>query len=105
MPTRAASFEIKCSACLDAQGKPIGPLPARARVGRIWSRSDIRLERSEDRMSTIVARYRILGVLVFFFLGTLLVGCSGYSEDPGANRSQQQSEQLQNRIKTTQVDR
>jgi pyruvate dehydrogenase E1 component alpha subunit len=27
MPTRAASFEIECTACLDAQGKPIGTLP------------------------------------------------------------------------------
>jgi pyruvate dehydrogenase E1 component alpha subunit len=27
MPTRVASFEIGCTACLDAQGNPIGPLP------------------------------------------------------------------------------
>lgn len=28
MPSRVASFEIECSACLDARGEPIGPLPA-----------------------------------------------------------------------------
>ena len=56
-------------------------------------------------MSTIIARYRILGVLVIFSLASILAGCSGYSGDPGADRSQQQSQELQNRIKTTQVDR
>ena len=28
MPNRAASFEIDCSARLDARGEPVGPLPA-----------------------------------------------------------------------------
>ncbi len=56
-------------------------------------------------MSTIIARYRILGVLVIFSLASILAGCSGYSGDPGADRSQQQSQELQNRIKTTQIDR
>jgi len=33
------------------------------------------------------------------------VGCSRYEGDAGAKRDQQQSEVLQNRIRTTQVDR
>ena len=33
MTTRAASFEIDCSACLDAQGEPVGPLPTFAGDG------------------------------------------------------------------------
>ena len=83
----------------------MGPVPGRAQVERSRSQSDIRLDQNEDRMSTIIARYRILGVLVIFSLGAILAGCSGYSGDPGAERSQQQSEELQDRIKTTQVDR
>ena len=35
MPTRAASFEVKCTACLDAEGKPVGPLPKFAGDGEI----------------------------------------------------------------------
>ena len=33
MPTRAASFEIDCTACLDAKGQPVGALPAFAGDG------------------------------------------------------------------------
>lgn len=56
-------------------------------------------------MSAILARNRILGVVLILGLGTVIAGCSGDRSDPGAKRSQQQSEVLQNRIKTTQVDR
>ena len=56
-------------------------------------------------MSAIIARYRILGMVVIFSLGSILAGCSPYTGDPGAKRSQQQSKELQNRISTTQIDR
>ena len=56
-------------------------------------------------MSIRITRNRLLGVVLLFSVGILFAGCSGYSEDPGAKRSQQQSVDLQNRIKTTQVDR
>ena len=56
-------------------------------------------------MSAISTCYRILGILVIFSLGTLLAGCSGEMSDPGAKRSQHQSEELRARINTTQVDR
>jgi hypothetical protein len=42
---------------------------------------------------------------VVFTLGVVVAGCSPYQGDSGAKRSQQQSEELQNRIKTTQADR
>ncbi len=60
---------------------------------------------NEDRMSAIIARYRILGMVVIFSLGTILTGCSPSAGDPGAKRSQQQSKELQNRISTTHIDR
>ncbi len=60
---------------------------------------------NEDRMSATFARYRILGIVVIFSLGTMLAACSGDMDDPGAKRSQQQSKELQNRISTTQIDR
>lgn len=60
---------------------------------------------NESRMSAILARSRILGVVLILSLGTVIAGCSGDRSDPGAKRSQQQSEVLQERIKTTQVDR
>ena len=56
-------------------------------------------------MSAIIARYRILGALVIFSLATILAGCSAYTGDQGANRTQQQSEELQDRINSTQIDR
>jgi hypothetical protein len=56
-------------------------------------------------MSAKLARYRILGMAVMFSLATMLAGCSGDTGDPGAKRSQQQSEALQDRIRTTQTDR
>jgi outer membrane biogenesis lipoprotein LolB len=42
---------------------------------------------------------------VLFSAGALLTGCSSDTGDRGADRTQQQSEQLQDRIKTTQIDR
>lgn len=59
----------------------------------------------EDRMKATNTRFRILGLIVTFSLGTLLIGCSPYGGDAGAERSQQQSEVLQDRIKSTQIDR
>ena len=56
-------------------------------------------------MSELYARFRILASALIFSVGVLVAGCSGDTGDPGADRSQQQSEQLQNRIKTTQIDR
>ena len=56
-------------------------------------------------MSAKQARCRILGKLVMLSLGFMLVGCTGDMDDPGAKRTQQQSEELQNRIRTTQIDR
>jgi hypothetical protein len=56
-------------------------------------------------MSAKLACNRILGMVVTFSLGILLAGCSGDAGDPGAKRTQQQSEVLQDRIKTTQIDR
>ncbi len=56
-------------------------------------------------MSAIIARYRILGTVLILSLGTILAGCTGYGDDPGAKRTQQQSEELRGRINTTQIDR
>lgn len=56
-------------------------------------------------MSGLYARFRILAMVAVFSVGALLAGCSEYEDDTGADRTQQQSEQLQNRIKTTQIDR
>ncbi len=56
-------------------------------------------------MSAKIARYRVLGMVVIFSLGTILAGCSGDMGEPGAKRTQQQSKELRNRINTTQVDR
>lgn len=56
-------------------------------------------------MSGFSVRFRVFAVAVVFSAGALLAGCSGDTGDPGADRTQQQSEQLQNRIKTTQIDR
>ncbi len=60
---------------------------------------------NEDRMSATFARYRILGIVVIFSLGTIVAGCSGDMGDTGATRTQQQAEELRNRINTTQIDR
>ncbi len=56
-------------------------------------------------MTELYARFRILATALIFSAGIIVAGCSGDTGDPGADRSQQQSEQLQNRIKTTQIDR
>ena len=56
-------------------------------------------------MSGFFIRIQVLAVAVVLSAGALLAGCSGDMGDPGADRTQQQSEQLQNRIKTTQIDR
>jgi len=56
-------------------------------------------------MSQFFAHFRILAATVVFSVGVMLAGCSGGTGDPGADRSQQQSKQLQDRINTTQVDR
>ena len=56
-------------------------------------------------MSEFIARFRVLAAAVVFSASALVAGCSGDGGDPGADRSQQQSEQLQDRIKTTQIDR
>ena len=56
-------------------------------------------------MSEFYARFRILAMAVVFSVGTLVAGCSEYEGDAGADRTEQQSGQLQNRIKTTQIDR
>ena len=56
-------------------------------------------------MSQFFAHFRILAVTVVFSVGAMVAGCSGGAGDPGADRSQQQSKQLQDRINTTQVDR
>ena len=77
----------------------------KARTGYIRSLSGMNSYKSEDRMSAIFARYRIFATVVVFSLGTILAGCSPYAGDPGAKRSQQQTEDLRNRINTTQIDR
>ena len=56
-------------------------------------------------MSGFFLRTRVLAVAVGFSASALLAGCSGDMGDPGADRTQQQSKQLQNRINTTQIDR
>ncbi len=56
-------------------------------------------------MSEFYARFRILALAAVFSVGAIVAGCSGDAGDRGVDRSQQQSEQLQNRIKTTQIDR
>lgn len=56
-------------------------------------------------MFTSTVRYRLLGLVMLLVLGTVLTGCTRYSGDAGAERTEQQSEKLQDRIKTTQIDR
>ena len=57
-------------------------------------------------MSVTFARIRMLAVVVVFAVGSMVAGCSGGGKmDAGAKRTQQQSEELQNRIMTTQIDR
>lgn len=56
-------------------------------------------------MTVSVSSYRSLAIAAILSLGVMAAGCSSYEGDVGAKRSQQQSETLQNRIKTTQVDR
>ena len=51
------------------------------------------------------AHCRILAAVVVLSLGTILAGCSAYEGDPGAKRTQQQTEELRSRITTTQIDR
>ena len=60
---------------------------------------------NEDRMSELSSRFRTLTTALVFSAGVIVAGCSGDAGDRGADRSQQQSEQLQDRIKTTQIDR
>ena len=55
-------------------------------------------------MSVNFSSIRVYGLAIAMSLGALLAGC-GQSSDPGAERSQQQSEQLRDRINTTQIDR
>ena len=59
---------------------------------------------NEVRMSVNFSSIRVYGLAIAMSLGALLAGC-GQSSDPGAERSQQQSEQLRDRINTTQIDR
>jgi len=56
-------------------------------------------------MSEFCVRFRVLAMAVVFSAGALLAGCSSDTGDRGADRTQQQSEQLQDRVKTTQIDR
>jgi hypothetical protein len=61
--------------------------------------------KNEDRVSVKSAHLRILATVVIFSLGTILAGCSPYDGDAGAKRTQQQTEELRDRINTTQIDR
>lgn len=57
-------------------------------------------------MSVIFARFRALAIVAVFAISSMVAGCSnGGKVDEGAKRTQQQSEELQNRIMTTQIDR
>ena len=57
-------------------------------------------------MSVIFARFRALAIVAVFATSSMVAGCSsGGKVDEGAKRTQQQSEELQNRIMTTQIDR
>jgi hypothetical protein len=76
-----------------------------AQAGYTRPLSGMNSYKNEDRMSATFARYRILAMVVVFSLSTILAGCSPYTGDPGAKRSQQQTEELRNRINTTQIDR
>lgn len=49
--------------------------------------------------------FRILAAAALVILGATLAGCTRGSGDPGVDRSQQQSEELRERISTTQIDR
>ncbi len=68
-------------------------------------RGDVVTYENEDRMSARITRYRILGMVVIFSLGSMLAGCSGNAGDSGAERSQQQTKELRDRMSTTQIDR
>jgi hypothetical protein len=69
------------------------------------SLSDACLNENENRMSKFTVRLQLLGMVVILCLGALLAGCSRYTGDAGADRSRQQSQELRERIRTTQVDR
>ena len=56
-------------------------------------------------MSAAIKRLRILATAAIVVLGTALAGCTGGTGDTGADRTSQQSEELKDRITTTQIDR
>ena len=56
-------------------------------------------------MSEKSARKRLLELLVIASLGAVLVACTGGPLDEDKKRTQQQSQELRDRIMTTQVDR
>ena len=56
-------------------------------------------------MSTKLARNRILELLLIVSFGAVLASCTGGKPDENKQRSQQQSEELRDRIMTTQIDR
>ena len=56
-------------------------------------------------MSEKSSRKRLLELLVIASLGAVLAACTGGGLDEDKQRSQQQSEELRDRIMTTQVDR
>jgi len=56
-------------------------------------------------MLATFTRIRILAIAAVFSIGASVTGCSDYKADDGAKRTQQQSEELDNRIMTTQIDR
>ena len=56
-------------------------------------------------MSATFAHFRILAIAAVLSIGASVAGCSEYKVDDGAKRTQQQSEELDNRIMTTQIDR
>lgn len=57
------------------------------------------------RMSAKFARNRVLALLLIASIGAVLAACSGGKPDENKQRSQQQSEELRDRIMTTQIDR
>lgn len=56
-------------------------------------------------MSAASKPIRILALAALLALGVNLTGCTSYSGDEGAERTQEQSEMLRDRISTTQIDR
>ena len=56
-------------------------------------------------MSNNLSPLRALGIALVFSMATVLAGCDGYTGDAGAERTEQESQMLRDRLRQVQADR